>query len=124
VDDEPFVREITCQILASAGYLVLQAQDAEQALEAFCKHKGPVHLLLTDLIMPGKTGPELATELGALAPDIKTILTSGHGEIAARELCEDCRIAFLPKPFSVRSLTAKVHSVLTGESCSGAPCET
>jgi two-component system, cell cycle sensor histidine kinase and response regulator CckA len=124
VDDEPFVREITGQILVSAGYVVLQASDADQALEAFCKHAGPVHLLVTDMIMPGKTGPELAAELGTLAPDMKTILTSGDAEVTAREFCEHFRIAFLPKPFSVNSLTTKVRSVLSGQNCSGAPCET
>ena len=115
VDDEPFVREITCQILISAGYVVLQASDAEEAISTFYTHAGRVHLLVTDMIMPGKTGPELAAELEALAPELKTIITSGHAGTVARELCGDDRMSFLPKPFSMESLTTKVHDVLNAD---------
>jgi two-component system, cell cycle sensor histidine kinase and response regulator CckA len=112
VEDETFVREITCQVLESAGYLVLQASNAEEALWTFCQHEGPVHLLLTDMVMPGKNGPDLAAQLGALSPEMKTILTSGYGENIAIEIDRNPRIFFLPKPFSVQSLTRKVRDVL------------
>ena len=124
VDDEPFVREITCQVLISAGYSVLQAGRAEEALSTFYTHQGPVDLLLTDMMMPGKTGPELAAQLGALSPEMKTVLTSGHGETVAEEFCRDPRVFFLPKPFSMHALTATVRSVLgADQSCScTVPC--
>lgn len=129
VEDEAFVREITCQVLESAGYMVLQASSAEEALWAFCQHEGPVHLLLTDMVMPGKNGQDLAAELGALSPEMKTILTSGYAENVAEEMGRNPRIFFLPKPFSVQSLTRKVRNVLdenepSGKvrSCQSAPC--
>ena len=113
VEDETFVREITCQVLESAGYRVLQAGNAEEALWTFCRHEGPVHLLLADVVMPGKTGPALAAELGALAPEMKTILTSGYGDnVILDDVGHDPRVSYLPKPYSVQSLTGKVRSVL------------
>lgn len=121
VEDEAFVREVTRQVLESAGYVVLQAGNAEEAQLAFCQHRGTVHLLLTDMVMPGKSGPTLAAELGALAPEMKTILTSGYGEsVAGGEVAANPRVSFLSKPFSVHSLTQKVRSVLDqDESCCG-----
>ena len=119
VEDEAFVREITCQVLESAGYVVLQACSAEEALWAFCRHQGPVHLLLTDMVMPGKNGPDLAAELGALSPEMKTILTSGYGENVTEEMCRNPKVFFLPKPFSVQSLTRKVRNVLDENEPSG-----
>lgn len=113
VEDESFVREVTRQVLEAAGYVVLQATNAEEALWTFCQHEGAVHLLLTDMVMPGKDGPTLAAELEALSPGLKTILTSGYGEsLALQEKAGNARVFFLPKPFSTRSLTQKVRHVL------------
>ena len=120
VEDEAFVREVTCCVLQSAGYEVLSTANAEEALWTFCRHKGPVHLLLTDMVMPGKNGPELAAELEALSPGMKTILTSGYGDsVMVDEVCRNSRVFYLPKPFSIQSLTRKVRNVLDDSEASG-----
>lgn len=113
VEDEAFVREVTCCVLESAGYEVLATANADEALWTFSRHEGPVHLLLTDMVMPGKDGPALAAELSALSPEMKTILTSGYGDsVLVDEVCRHPRVFYLPKPFSVQSLTRKVRDVL------------
>jgi DNA-binding NtrC family response regulator len=123
VEDQEFVREVMFQVLRSAGYLVLQAANAEEARSVFCRHQGPVHLLLTDMVMPGKNGAALATELAVLSPGIKTLLTSGYANNIVEEHCHNRRISFLPKPFSIHSLTRKIRDVLDEkESCLDQTC--
>lgn len=112
VEDEAFVRKVTGQVLESAGYAVLKASNAEEALWAFCRHEGAVHLLLTDVVMPGKSGKVLAAELRTLCPEMKTIFISGYGETAEAHTQPDSRVFDLPKPFSVQSLMRKIRSVL------------
>jgi len=120
VEDETFVREVTCSVLQSAGYEVLSTANAEEAVWSFCQHEGPVHLLLTDMVMPGKNGPALAAELGALSPELKTILTSGYGDsVILDDMCRDPRVFYLAKPFTVQSLTRKVRNVLDDTEDSG-----
>jgi len=120
VEDEAFVREVTCCVLQSAGYEVLSTADADEALWTFSRHEGPVHLLLTDMVMPGKNGPALAAELGALSPEMKTILTSGYGDsVILDDVCRNSRVFYLPKPFTVQSLTLKVRNVLDNTEDSG-----
>jgi len=111
VEDDAFVRDVTGEVLESAGYVVLKAANAEQALQAYRQHPGTVHLLVTDLCMPGKNGRALAAELGSLCPELKTILISGYGEGAHNE-DEDSGIVCFPKPFSAVSLMRKIRETL------------
>ncbi len=111
VEDEAFVREVTGEVLESAGYVVLTAGNAEQALRAERQYPGVVHLLVTDLCMPGKNGRVLAAELGSLRPKMKTILVSGYGD-SAREGDKDAGVVYFPKPFSAVSLMRKIREVL------------
>lgn len=111
VEDEAFVREVTGEVLESAGYVVLKAGNAEQALKAQQRFPGVIHLLVTDLCMPGKNGRALAAELGSLRPAMKTILVSGYGE-SAREKDGNPGVVYFPKPFSAVSLMRKIREVL------------
>lgn len=114
VEDEAFVREVTSQVLESAGFTVLKAANAMEALREFHEHRDQVQLLLTDLIMPGKSGAQLARELKKVCPALRTILMSGYPEVPNQELDEP-GFFYLPKPFSMESLLRKVRQVLGEE---------
>ncbi|HXA95704.1 MAG TPA: response regulator [Candidatus Dormibacteraeota bacterium] len=113
VDDENQVRALARDILLGAGYRVLEAEDGEQALRVVEEHPGPVHVLVTDVMMPGINGKELADRLGAAYPDMKIIFMSGR----AAEVISDAGVlipvdAFLAKPFTVDRLLNKVRERL------------
>ncbi|MCX5797194.1 MAG: GAF domain-containing protein [Elusimicrobia bacterium] len=112
-EDETPVRALAERLLRRQGYTVLGAKDGAEALEAAQRHPGPVHLLLTDVVMPGLTGPELAERLSAQRPDMKVLYTSAYAEesvLNGRILGPG--IAFLPKPFSRARLLRKVRETL------------
>ena len=73
VEDEAFVREVACEVLSRAGYRVLKAGNAKEAVKIFREHAGEVHLLLTDVVLPDRNGRDLATELAALGDGVKSI---------------------------------------------------
>ena len=73
VEDEMSVRKLSAGFLASNGYTVLEAQDGGAALQVCEKHRGPIHLLMTDLVMPGMSGRELAVRLAGQRPEMKVI---------------------------------------------------
>lgn len=77
VEDEEFVRQVTSEVLQSAGYHVLQAREAIEATGAFRRHRQNVRLLITDVVMPGQNGRDLARELRSGCPDLKTLFISG-----------------------------------------------
>jgi two-component system, cell cycle sensor histidine kinase and response regulator CckA len=77
VEDEPLVRKVTCEVLQSAGYRVLKAKNTAEAIHTFSRHGEEIDLLLTDVVMPGRSGRELARELRGICSDLKTIFTSG-----------------------------------------------
>lgn len=77
VEDEAFLREVTCEILESAGYRVLKTRNATEAARAFLQYKTIVKLLLTDVVLPGQNGRDLANELRAVCPSLKIIFISG-----------------------------------------------
>ncbi len=113
VEDDAVVRDLAAQILRSHGYRVLVAKDGEAALSRSREYDGPIHLLLTDIVMPGIQGWELAETLLAQRPQMRVLFTSGYGDrVLAHQEGERQSIAFLPKPFTVESLTQKVRSVL------------
>ncbi len=77
VEDESFLREVTCEILESAGYRVLKTRNAKEAISAFKDYKNIVRLLLTDVVLPGENGRDLANELRGVCPKLKIIFISG-----------------------------------------------
>src|SRR5579871_4247667 len=80
VEDEDFVREVTCEVLISAGYRVLQARTATEAARLFSREAKGADLLLTDVVLPGRNGQVLARELTGSHPGLKTIFISGYPE--------------------------------------------
>ena len=116
VEDGLAVRKAMKFILKKNGYQVLEAFDAREALEVFRRHEGPVHLLLTDVIMPGMSGPELVGQLEIRFPEMKVLYVSGHSD--RDEVTQDVvshGAAFLRKPFAME----KVREVLGKDEPSG-----
>ncbi len=113
VEDETAVRELVRRVLAERGYQVLPAADGREALQLVERYDGPIHLLLTDVVMPEMSGSQLAERLKAVHPDTRVIYMSGytenaivhHGVLAAG-------LAFLPKPSPTDVLVRKVRAIL------------
>jgi len=116
VEDETFLRDVTCEILESANYRVLKTRNAAEAMLAFNEYKTIVRLLLTDVVLPGQNGRDLANDVRAICPTLKIIFISGYPEnvVTRRGIRED-GMFYLPKPFSLLSLTRKVRRVLGQE---------
>ena len=113
VEDETFLREVTSEILESAGYRVLKTRNAAEALSVFGECKAIVRLLLTDVVLPGQNGRDLANDLRSVSPKLKIIFTSGYPEnVVTRHGIQADGMFYLPKPFSLQSLTRKVRQVL------------
>jgi CheY-like chemotaxis protein len=113
VDDEAQVRTLARDILLGAGYQVLEAEDGDQALRIADDHQGAIHVILTDIMMPGINGKELADRFLVVRPDTKPIFMSGR----AAEVISDAGVlipvdAFLAKPFTVERLLNKVRERL------------
>jgi len=113
VEDEPAVRGLTCRILRERGYAVLEASNGAEALDIARTHKGQIHLLITDVIMPGLSGRDLSRQIAASRPGIRTLFVSGYTDNAiVHHGILDADVAFLQKPFTVQSLCLKVREVL------------
>jgi PAS domain S-box-containing protein len=117
VEDDHAVRALAHSILHDKGYFVLAPQHPAEAEQICARHTGPIHMLLTDMIMPGMSGRELARRAVALRPEIKVLYMSGYTDDALihREVFED-RFAFVQKPFTPAVLEAKVREVLDSTS--------
>ena len=116
VEDEGMLRELFCEFLRESGYTVLAAGTGEEAVEISSRHQGPIHLLLTDAVMPGIRGRELAHSLEQRRPDMKVLFVSGYTDDSVlRSGLVQPGTAFLQKPFSRGALTRKVRAVLDGE---------
>jgi two-component system, cell cycle sensor histidine kinase and response regulator CckA len=113
VEDEAALREITASILRSAGYTVVEADSAIKAIQLADTHSEPIHLLLTDVIMPHMSGVALSKRLTTSIPQLKVIFASGYGgDELAKQLSVATDAVLLSKPFSKTSLLALVHAVL------------
>jgi CheY-like chemotaxis protein len=113
VEDEEFVREVTCEVLLSAGYAVLRARTAAEALRLFARKGGTLQLLLTDVVLPGRSGQVLAQELRTISPGLKTLFISGYPEnCIGKQGFHDPGTFYLPKPFSAQMLLGAVEAAL------------
>lgn len=116
VEDETLVRDAAGEILRSAGYRVLSAQNAADALQTFRGHPEEVQLLLTDVVLPDRNGCDLACELTAVSDQVKTIFISGYPENSfTRKGSLHPGWFYLPKPFSATLLLQRVKEVLSSE---------
>jgi CheY-like chemotaxis protein len=111
VEDEPGVRALAEQALTRHGFRVLTATTAEEALELAASFEGTIHLLLTDVVMPGMKGPELGRRMRALRPALRVLLMSGYAaDVMTKDDLADG--ALLSKPFSQATLTRSVRHAL------------
>jgi CheY-like chemotaxis protein len=113
VDDEDVVRRFELEVLTECGYTVLEARSVQHALELSSDHPGRIDLLLTDVVMPTLSGPEVSERLARDRPDMRTLFTSGYASDAiVRHGVLEPGIAFLPKPLSRGALARKVRETL------------
>ncbi len=111
VEDEPFVREATCSILESAGFEVLPAQDAQDAMKVYEEYKRGIDLVITDMGLPGRTGQQLGQDLHEHSPEVVVLVTSGYANPDEMEV-PGSHTYFLPKPYSKRTLVEKIEKIL------------
>ncbi len=120
VEDENDLRQVTTLVLRDRGYRVLAAANAEEAALLLEEWSGPVHLLLTDVVMPGVSGPELAEHLRAAREGLRVLFVSGYADDAVlRRGVRTGVMPFLNKPFSPEALAQKVRDVLDAPVPSG-----
>jgi two-component system cell cycle sensor histidine kinase/response regulator CckA len=105
-DDTAVVRRLFCEVLRGSGYGVLEAEDGREALWVARRHRGPIHLLITDISMPRMGGLELRRAIGASHPETRVLLISGSTDAL------DADVQFLQKPFTPITLLARVTHIL------------
>jgi PAS domain S-box-containing protein len=116
VEDEMSVRAVANRILVQLGYTVLTAGDPEVALRMVERHAGTIHLLITDVVMPGMSGRDLAIKLAEARPDLKTLYISGYtASIIAQRGALEKEVHFLSKPFTRDALARKMRDILDAE---------
>lgn len=113
VEDDPDVREVAAVILSQNGYRVIQAESGEEALQLVKKNNSDIRLMITDVVMPGINGQELANKMKALREDLKVLYVSGYtDEAIVQHGMLESRLVYLPKPFNIEELLLKVRQVL------------
>ncbi len=117
VEDEPDVREVTRAVLEHAGYRVLESVGPEDALRLGKENRGRIGLLLSDVVMPGMNGPELALQLQNLQPGLITVFMSGYAESGVlRKVMQSGKTIYIQKPFTIDVLLSGVAKALEGHS--------
>ncbi len=118
VENEAAIRNLLQMALRKNGYTVLTAESGREALDLVSLHTGPIHLLITDVMMPDIDGPELVRRLSAIRPDTQTLFMSGYMDDALGEQgVLPSSVNFIQKPFSPRTIAQKVREILDGASC-------
>jgi PAS domain S-box-containing protein len=113
VEDEPMVRSLLGGMLEKRGYRVLTAGSGEEAVVVASGDRGPIHLMVTDVVMPGLGGPELAKRLAPLHPELRVLYVSGYTDDAVlRHGVREGLASFLQKPFTLDALARKIRDVL------------
>lgn len=116
VEDEPAILEMAAMMLEMQGYTVLAAGNAGEALRLFAEEGDRIHLLMTDVVMPDMSGPDLARELESLKPQLKCLFMSGYTvNVTANHGLLDEGVHFIQKPFSLYDLATKLREVLDGK---------
>ncbi len=113
VEDDPAIREISAKILRRRGYTVLSAEGGDEARQICERHDGTIHVLLSDVVMPGMNGPMVAAMLTRMRPGLKVVFMSGYGtnDIARHGVIEH-EVPFLQKPFTPERLANTISEVL------------
>jgi two-component system cell cycle sensor histidine kinase/response regulator CckA len=120
VDDEPEIRKLVAVMASKPGYSVITADSGEHALTLFKNHKGPIELLITDVVQAGMSGPMLADKLTALQPDLKVLYMSGYDNtLVVQKYVVERGHALLAKPFTVDEFQAKVQELLGVKTAAG-----
>jgi two-component system, cell cycle sensor histidine kinase and response regulator CckA len=112
VEDELFVREATCGILQLAGFEVLSAENAKEALKIFKRRGDGIDLVMTDMILPGGTGHQLGQDLRAQSPQVMVLVTSGYDKPDYETEAPNSYNYFLAKPYSRKTLIDKIEKIL------------
>ena len=115
VDDDPWVREFARDVLAEEGYRVLEATDGEDAIRIGIDHPGPIHLLLSDVVMPGINGCEVAARLTSRRAGMKVMFMSAHDRDSLALMGLDLAGPVIAKPFTPVYLSRRVLMVLDRE---------
>ena len=116
VEDEKGVRELAREYLEMTGYTVIEAENGHTALELAGLHSGPIHLLMTDVVMPGISGRELSERVKAIRPGIRVLFMSGYTDQAVvHHGILETDAVLLQKPFTVAALAAKLRDILNVE---------
>ena len=122
VEDEPAVRRATAEFLHLQGYNVLEAKDGQNALFVSREYHQPIHLVITDVVMPNMSGGQLATEMNKLRPQTKLLFVSGYaGKTVLDHRVFDLETNFLQKPFTLKQLSSKIRAALGPVSSSRTP---
>lgn len=108
VEDEPIVRDVTREVLEHAGYRVLESSGPEEAIRLAREHAGNIGLLLTDVVMPGMNGADLAHRLQSMQPDLIAIFMSGYAESEVLRKVREGNAIHIQKPFTVDSLLSRI----------------
>jgi two-component system cell cycle sensor histidine kinase/response regulator CckA len=120
LEDEARVRKLVCEVLAGRGYRVLEAVRGEDAVRMATQHRGRIHLLLADVVMPEMSGPQALERIRAQHPNVKVLFMSGYtDEAMVHHGILDSGVPFLQKPFLPETLVRKVREVLASEASAG-----
>jgi len=121
VEDESMVRQVTRQVLEHAGYQVLESDGAREALRLAAEHRGRIGLLLSDVVMPGMNGPDLAQRVQKIQPRLTTVFMSGYADTGVlRQSVQDPLNTYIQKPFTIDLLLACVGKALARSSATAA----